>query len=170
MAIVVNSVEEIVNMVAEKVEEKQETLKEAALDIQSSIMNTPKDEINFTFRHQIILIKVCKFIALAKENYKGVILIDVPEYQNIPGSCALGSAIGLMETWCSINEIPWNTIDRLEEDAYDFERWYEGDEEDKDIKEAKEDEKKSINLHRFYYVRGLVGAVMNSLGYDDWSV
>lgn len=169
MSIIVKSVEEIVEIVANKTAEKQETLKEAALDIQTTIMNTPKDEVNYNFRHQIILIKVCKFIALAKENYKGGILIEIPEYQNIPGSCALGCAIGLMETWCSINEIPWNSIDRLEEDAYDFESWYDGDEDDKDIKEAKNDEKKSINLHRFWYVRGLVGAVMNSLGYD-WSV
>lgn len=169
MSIVVNSVEEIVDIAREKAA-KINNLEKAAKAVKDAVMNTKRSEVNAIYRHEIIFAFVCSFVEAAKEAYPGAIIMTVPNPIWIPGSCALGAAIGLMEQFLAICEIPWNTIDRLEEDTYDFESWYDSETDDeKDIQEAKEDEKKSINLHRLYYVRGLVAAIMNYLGYD-WPV
>lgn len=168
MSIIVNDVKEIVDMAREKAA-KITKLEEAAKSVKNAVINTKRNEVNSTYRHEIILAFVCSFVEAAKEAYPGAIIITVPNPIWIPGSCALGCAIGLMEEFLAINEVPWNTIMRLDEDAYDFEKWYDGDDDSMDIKEVKDNEKKSINLQRLFYIRGLVGKIMTVLN-RDWVI
>lgn len=168
MSIVVNDVKEIVDMAREKATKISE-IEKAAKAVKDAVIHTKRSEVNSTYRHEIILAFVCSFVEAAKEAYPGAIIMTVPNPIWIPGSCALGCAIGLMETFLAINEVPWNTIVRLEENAYDFESWYDSEDDDMDIKEAKDNEKKSINLQRLFYVRGLVGKIMTVLG-KDWVI
>lgn len=162
MSIVVNSVEEVVAIAREKAA-KINDLEKAAKAVKDAVMNTKRSEVNETYRHEIIFAFVCSFVEAAKEAYPGAIIMTVPNPIWIPGSCALGAAIGLMEQFLAINEVPVYDIEFPNPENWE----YDEDDDDKEwVKQQKQDAKNSINQYRLLQVRFLVSAVCKTLGID----
>lgn len=164
MSIVVNSVEEVVDIVREQAA-KINDLEKAAKAVKDAVMNTKRNEVNATYRHEIIFAFVCSFVEAAKEAYPGAIIMTVPNPIWIPGSCALGAAIGLMEEFLAINEVPIYEIEFQNPEAYEYN---EEDEDAEWVKECKQDAKNSINLWRLLRVRFLVAAIMKTFN-KEWN-
>ena len=143
-----------------KAENAPKSVKEAAEKVKRTVMHIKRSEVNLSFNHSIVLYDVCSFIQCCKNEYKGIVVIEVPDAANTPASIALGAAIGLLMNWLAIFEVPVYEIEFPNAENWEF------DEEDEDkewVQEQKQDAKNSINQYRLLQIRFLVAAVCKTL-------
>lgn len=149
-----------------KDEKAPKTVVEAANIVKKSVMNIKRNDVNVNLYHHIVLHDVCNLIQCCKDNYRdkgGYIVIEIPDDAEIPGSVALGCAIGLMMDWLRIFEVPVYDIEFPNQENWEFD---EEDEDEEYLRECKKDAKNSINQYRLLQVRFLVSAVCKTLGID----